>query len=172
LALREILEPGTARFRYAVALAVTVGLAAATYRVVKFPNGYWIAMTILIVLFAIAVIAYLRWRRRLYDTRWFACIRAFSSPLPFVAGWTVTELGRQPYIVYGHLRTAGAISLVAPGAVMSSLVLFVIVYTVLLFAFFYAARTVFHGPQVHELAEQPAMVRPGIDSVPARTPAE
>jgi uncharacterized membrane protein YccC len=50
LALRETLEPGTARFRYAVALAFTVGLTAATYRVVKFPNGYWIAMTILIVL--------------------------------------------------------------------------------------------------------------------------
>jgi hypothetical protein len=50
LALRETLEPGTPRFRYAVALAVTVGLAAAAYRVVNFSNGYWIAMTILIVL--------------------------------------------------------------------------------------------------------------------------
>jgi hypothetical protein len=50
LALRETLEPGTARFRYAVALAVTVGIAAAAYRVVDFSNGYWIATTILIVL--------------------------------------------------------------------------------------------------------------------------
>jgi hypothetical protein len=50
LAFRETLEPGTARFRYAVALAVTVGLAAATYPIVKFSKGYWIAMTILIVL--------------------------------------------------------------------------------------------------------------------------
>jgi uncharacterized membrane protein YccC len=50
LALRETLKLGTARFRYAVALAVTVGLAAATYRMVRFSNGYWIAMTILIVL--------------------------------------------------------------------------------------------------------------------------
>jgi uncharacterized membrane protein YccC len=44
------LGTGTARFRYAVALAVTVGIAAAAYRVVDFSNGYWIAMTILIVL--------------------------------------------------------------------------------------------------------------------------
>jgi hypothetical protein len=50
LTLRETLEPGTARFRYAVALSVTVGLTAATYQVVKFSNGYWIAMTILIAL--------------------------------------------------------------------------------------------------------------------------
>jgi hypothetical protein len=50
LALRETLEPHTARFRYAAALAVTVGLAAAAYRVANFSNGYWIAMTILIVL--------------------------------------------------------------------------------------------------------------------------
>ena len=50
LALRETLEPDTARFRYAAALAVTVGLAAAAYRVANFSNGYWIAMTILIVL--------------------------------------------------------------------------------------------------------------------------
>jgi hypothetical protein len=49
-ALRETLEPGTSRFRYAVALAVTVGIAAAAYRVVDFSNGYWIAMTIVIVL--------------------------------------------------------------------------------------------------------------------------
>ena len=50
LALCETLQTGTARFRYAVALAVTVGLAAAAYRVVDFSIGYWIAMTILIVL--------------------------------------------------------------------------------------------------------------------------
>jgi hypothetical protein len=49
-AVAETLKPGTARFRYAVALAVTVGLAAATYRLLKFSNGYWIAMTILILL--------------------------------------------------------------------------------------------------------------------------
>jgi uncharacterized membrane protein YccC len=49
-ALRPTLERGAPRFRYAVALALTVGVAAGAYRIVNFSNGYWIAMTILIVL--------------------------------------------------------------------------------------------------------------------------
>jgi Fusaric acid resistance protein-like len=49
-ALRDTLEPDTAPFRYAAALAGTVGLAAATYRALPMTNGYWIAMTILITL--------------------------------------------------------------------------------------------------------------------------
>jgi cytochrome d ubiquinol oxidase subunit I len=111
--------------------------------------------------------AYLRWRRTLYDTRWFSMLCAFSSPLGFIAilaGWTVTETGRQPYVVYGYLRTAEAVSPVAAQAVATSLALFVIVYIVLLIAFFfYAGRAVLRGPGEHE-APAP---RPGIDSAPA-----
>jgi cytochrome d ubiquinol oxidase subunit I len=133
--------------------------------------GIWI------VLFAITLTAvFLRRSGRLYDTAWFNIVCAFSSPLPFLAilaGWTVTEVGRQPYIVYGHLRTADAISPVAPSAVTSSLVLFVIVYTVLLLAFFfYATRIVFRGPRTPEAAEEPYVIRPGVDAAPARSPAE
>src|SRR6185437_8544955 len=103
------------------------------------------------VLLAIAAMGLLlRWRGRLYDTRWFAMLCAFSSPLPFIAvlaGWTVTETGRQPWIVQGYLRTADAAAPVAPGAVSTSLALFVVVYLVLLVAFFwYAARLVLRGP--------------------------
>ena len=106
-----------------------------------------------LVLLAIVLVgALLRWRGRLYDTRWFSFICAFSSPLPFLAilaGWTVTETGRQPYVVYGLLRTADAVSPVAAGAVFGSLALFVVVYTVLLIAFFfYATRLVLRGPEV------------------------
>jgi cytochrome bd ubiquinol oxidase subunit I len=99
---------------------------------------------------------YLRWRGRLYDTPWFSMGCAFSSPLGFIAilaGWTVTETGRQPYLVYGYLRTADAVSPVAAGAVSVSLALFVAVYLVLLLAFFYyAARLVFAGPRAAEAA--------------------
>ena len=54
---------------------------------------------------------FLRWRGRLFTTRLFlrACVAAI--PLGFIAvlaGWTVTEVGRQPYVVYGLLRTADA----------------------------------------------------------------
>ncbi len=129
------------------------------------------------VMLVIALIgAVLHWCGRLYDTNWFNMLCAFSSPLGFIAvlsGWTVTEAGRQPYLVYGHLRTADAVSPVAASAVKTSLVLFVVVYAVLLMAFFlYAARTVFQGPGIHEPTERPAEVRPGIGSAPARSPAE
>jgi cytochrome d ubiquinol oxidase subunit I len=114
-----------------------------------------------LALLAIAVVGlWLRWRGRLYDTRWFAIVAAFSSPLSFIAilaGWTVTETGRQPYVVYGLLKTAEAAAPVAASAVASSLLLFVIVYLVLLGAFFfYAARLVFTGPQSMPSAPRPA----------------
>jgi cytochrome bd ubiquinol oxidase subunit I len=124
-----------------------------------------------LALAAIAVVGlFLRRRGRLYDTRWFAGLCAVSSPLPFVAilaGWTVTEVGRQPYLVYGQLRTALGAAPVAASAVASSLVLFLAVYALLLAAFFfYAGRTVLEGPQHGESG--PAAVRPGLDSAPAK----
>lgn len=129
-----------------------------------------------LMLIGISVVAaWLRWRGRLYDTRWFNMICAFSSPLPFIAvlsGWTVTEVGRQPFVVYGQLRTADAVSPVAVHAVTASLILFVIVYTVLLIAFFaYATRIVLRGPR-RETEPSPAEVRPGINSAVAQSPAE
>jgi cytochrome d ubiquinol oxidase subunit I len=116
---------------------------------------------------------YLRWRGRLYDTPWFSFVCAFSSPLGFIAilsGWTVTEAGRQPWAVYGQLRTADAVAPVAAGAVAASFALFVLIYLVLLIAFFYyAGRIVLRGPH---MAEDPLALRPGRDSAPARGPAE
>jgi cytochrome d ubiquinol oxidase subunit I len=125
-----------------------------------------------VILFLIALAGLvLRFLRRLYEVPWFAAICAGSSPLPFLAilaGWTVTEVGRQPYIVYGHLRTADAVSPVAPHAVATSLILFFIVYSVLLLAFFwYAAHIVFRGPTIEEPVERPHAVRPGRDAAPA-----
>jgi cytochrome d ubiquinol oxidase subunit I len=127
-----------------------------------------------LALLAIALAgALLRWRGRLYDTRWFSAICAFSSPLGFIAilaGWTVTEAGRQPYVVYGYLRTADAVAPVAAAAVATSLALFVIVYAVLLLAFFlYAGRTVLRGPTPHA---PPPLIRPGMDSAPGRIVTE
>jgi cytochrome d ubiquinol oxidase subunit I len=49
-----------------------------------------------------------------------------ATPLGFVAvlaGWTVTETGRQPFVVYGMLRTADAVAPVTAGAVTTSLIL-------------------------------------------------
>jgi cytochrome d ubiquinol oxidase subunit I len=124
-----------------------------------------------LVLLAIAATGlYLRWRGRLYETRWFSAVCASSSPLGFIAilaGWTVTETGRQPYVVYGYLRTADAAAPVAAGAVSVSLALFVLVYVVLLAAFFFfAARLVLAGPHVGEVG--PGGPRRGLDSAVTR----
>jgi cytochrome bd ubiquinol oxidase subunit I len=129
--------------------------------------GMWLLMLALVL-----VAAWLRWRGRLFDTAWFHFTCACSSPLPFIAilsGWTVTEVGRQPYVVYGYLSTADAVSPVATPAVFGSFGLFVVIYTILLFAFFfYATRTVLRGPQIDQLIGRPMTVRPGLASAAVR----
>jgi cytochrome bd ubiquinol oxidase subunit I len=84
----------------------------------------------------------------------------------------VTEVGRQPYLVYGHVRTAEAISPVAVSAVTTSLILFVVVYAVLLLGFLYVGRVVFRGPAIREPAEHAAEVHPGVASACADSAAD
>lgn len=107
----------------------------------------------------------LRWRGRLFTTRWFQLAAMATTPLGFVAviaGWTVTETGRQPYVVYGHLRTLDAASPIAASSVLVSLLLFVVVYNLLLLAFFwYGARIVMRGPE--DVSVHPNAVRPGLE---------
>jgi cytochrome bd ubiquinol oxidase subunit I len=139
---------------------------------VKLPFfAFRIMVGIALLLLAIAATGlFLRWRGRLYDTPWFSLVCAFSSPLGFIAilaGWTVTETGRQPYVIYGYLKTAQAVAPVAAGAVSASLALFVIVYLVLLLAFFwFAGKLVLRGPQ--DDRETAPVVRPGVDSAVTR----
>lgn len=91
----------------------------------------------------------LRFRRRLYDTRWFLYVCMASVPLGFIAtlaGWTVTEVGRQPWVVYGQMRTADAVSPIASGAVAGSLAVALLLYNMLLLGFFwYGGRMVVKG---------------------------
>ena len=72
-----------------------------------------------------------RWRGRLYDSRPLQAFAIAMGPAGFLAvlaGWITTETGRQPFTVYGLLRTADSISPLAAPAVASSLVAFVVVY--------------------------------------------
>jgi cytochrome bd ubiquinol oxidase subunit I len=72
-----------------------------------------------------------RWRRRLYDWRWLHRFALAMGPAGFVAvicGWVTTEVGRQPWVVYGLLRTRDAVSPIAAPGVTGSLIAFVIVY--------------------------------------------
>ncbi|WP_375312121.1 cytochrome ubiquinol oxidase subunit I [Bradyrhizobium sp. A5] len=72
-----------------------------------------------------------RWRRTLFDSRPLHIFALTMGPAGFIAvlaGWITTETGRQPFTVYGLLRTADAASPLAAPAVGSSLLAFVIVY--------------------------------------------
>lgn len=91
---------------------------------------------------------------KLYDWRWMKRFAVLMGPAGFIAviaGWITTEVGRQPYTVYGLLRTAESASPLAAPAVGASLVAFVIVY----FAVFgmgswYILRLMSRPPQPHE----------------------
>jgi cytochrome d ubiquinol oxidase subunit I len=75
--------------------------------------------------------AWARRKGRLHDDRWLHRVALAMGPSGFVAviaGWVTTEVGRQPYVIYGHLRTADAASTLDPGSVGASLAAFVVVY--------------------------------------------
>lgn len=72
-----------------------------------------------------------RWRGKLYDWRWLHRFALAMSPAGFVAviaGWITTEVGRQPWVVYGHMRTSEAVSAIDAPAVATSLLAFVVIY--------------------------------------------
>lgn len=105
--------------------------------------------TIFIAIMAVA--AYLLWRRRLYSTRWLLWILMLSFPFPYIAntaGWMTAELGRQPWLVYGLLRTTEGISpTVSAGNGLFTLLGFMGIYALVGMLFlFLVMREVFHGP--------------------------
>ena len=75
---------------------------------------------------------FLRLRGTLFQTEWFLKLLQWMAPLGFIAviaGWTTTEVGRQPWTVYGLLRTADSTSpALTGGDVLGSLILYVSVY--------------------------------------------
>jgi cytochrome d ubiquinol oxidase subunit I len=86
--------------------------------------------TIFLGLGALAVL--LLWRKQLFRTRWLLWLLLLAMPFPYVAneaGWVVTEVGRQPWIVYGLLKTSAAVSSnVAAGETIFTLIGFVGMY--------------------------------------------
>lgn len=74
---------------------------------------------------------FLRWRGKLYNAPLFHRAAMLMGPSGFVAvlaGWITTEVGRQPYTVYGHLMTSDSIAPVEAPAVAASLIAFIVVY--------------------------------------------
>lgn len=93
---------------------------------------------------------YARWRGGLAEARLLQRAAVVMGPSGFVAvicGWIVTEVGRQPYTVYGLLRTADSVSPIAAPAVATSLAAFVVVYfTVFGAGTFYILRLMGKAP--------------------------
>jgi len=98
-----------------------------------------------------AVAPFLLWRGRLFQARWMLWILLLSVPLPYIAntaGWLTAELGRQPWLVYGLLRTAEGFSpTVSSGNAWFTLLGFMGIYTVLaIFCLFLILRVIQQGP--------------------------
>ncbi|MCM2973623.1 cytochrome ubiquinol oxidase subunit I [Larsenimonas suaedae] len=93
---------------------------------------------------------FLRWRKRLYDTRWFHRLTFFTLPIGFiaiVAGWVTTEAGRQPWVIYGLLKTVDAVSPLNAGSVAASLSGFIVVYAIIFgIGIYYMAKLIRKEP--------------------------
>ena len=97
----------------------------------------------------------LLWRRRLFDERWMLWVLTLALPFPYIAntaGWMTAELGRQPWVVWGLMRTAdGFSSNVSAGNALFTLIGFMGMYLVLGILFlFLVYREIEHGPESRE----------------------
>jgi cytochrome d ubiquinol oxidase subunit I len=107
-----------------------------------------------LMLALVAASWWLRWRGRLYDSAWFLRACEIAAPAGFIAvlaGWITTEVGRQPWVVYGLLRTADAVSpSLTTSDVAISLAGYVAVYLVMYpIGLALMARIVRAGPGEH-----------------------
>jgi cytochrome d ubiquinol oxidase subunit I len=96
--------------------------------------------------------AFLLWRGRLFTSRWMLWIVMLSMPFPYIAntaGWLTAELGRQPWLVYGLMRTtAGASPTVSAGNGLFTLLGFAGLYALLAILFlFLVGHELSHGPE-------------------------
>lgn len=95
------------------------------------------------------------WRGRMFASRAVLTgwrVMMLSGFVALLAGWYVVEIGRQPYVIYGLLRTADAVSpVVAAASVMTSLIVYAAVYAIVFGAgIWYLRRLIVQGPHPHE----------------------
>ena len=114
--------------------------------------GFRIMLAIGFYMIAAALFgACLLWRGRLFETRWYLTIVSHTWSAGFVAviaGWVVTECGRQPWVVEGVLRTVDSASPVPAASVATTLVLFVLIYLVVFsFGIYFINRLIVRWPQ-------------------------
>jgi cytochrome d ubiquinol oxidase subunit I len=167
-------QPDTAEQKLDNSIVVPRMLSFLTYRrwqaVVKgldaFPRDQWpdnipllyysyhIMVGLGTIFIAVMLLAAFKlWRRRLFDSRWMLWILMLSFPFPYIAntaGWMTAELGRQPWLVYGLMRTHEGFSpTVSSGNVLFTLIGFMGMYLALgILYLFLIWREVEHGSKL------------------------
>jgi cytochrome d ubiquinol oxidase subunit I len=117
-------------------------------------QSYHIMVVCGMFMIAVALLsAFLWWKKKLADYPWYLAILTILFICPHIAnemGWIAAEVGRQPWIVYGLLRTSDAFSpVVTGGELWASIILFTIIYIFLFFVGVYSAiRYIKKGPEV------------------------
>lgn len=114
-----------------------------SYRIMVGLGTMFIAVT--------AAAVFLLWRKRLFSARWMLWILMLAIPFPYIAntaGWVTAEVGRQPWVIYGLMRTEEGYShMVSAGNALFTLIGFMGLYTVLGILFlFLLRREIEHGP--------------------------
>lgn len=121
---------------------------------------YHIMVAIGMFLIALTLYASFQWwRGKLFEQKWLLWVFVFAVLLPQIAnqvGWFAAEMGRQPWVVYGLLRTSDALSkVVTANQVLFSLIMFAFIYSLLLALFIYLLnKKIKHGPYDEELVDK------------------
>jgi len=115
-----------------------------TYHIMVGLGFFFLALT----LFAM----FLRLRGTLFEKRWMMWTFVFGVVLPYIAnqtGWVAAEVGRQPWIVYGYLRTTEGFSqVVSANQVLGSIIMFALIYAMLFAVWVYVLHNkIMHGPE-------------------------
>jgi cytochrome d ubiquinol oxidase subunit I len=112
----------------------------AAFKIMVALGFYFVLMT---------VVGWLK-RNHLTQTTWYLKMMLYSIPLPYIAcalGWALAEVGRQPWIVYGLMKTRDAVSPIHTSQALTTLVAFILVYGLLgAFAFYLIAKNARKGP--------------------------
>jgi len=114
--------------------------------------GFHLMYVIALIMSAVVgTSVYLRVRQRLFTSRWFLWVLVIMIPsglLATLGGWYTAERGRQPFVIYGILKTADAFSPVPASTLLASLITFVVVYSMFLAAFLvFTVRIIRRGPE-------------------------
>ena len=130
--------------------------------------GFRTMYCVAIVMFGVAVTSlWLRWKGRLYSNRKFLRCLVLMAPSGIVAtlgGWYLAETGRQPWVIFGLLRTIDAVSPVPGNSLLATLIAFVCIYGFFMTAFLiFTLRIIRRGPtDAPAASEASGSLKPGL----------